>query len=331
MAAAPFDCFGRIDVVRLALVESRLDLCATPARPETFMSKEHVQLASDSAFPPGRLYVVGTPIGNLEDITLRAIRVLKEVDVVACEDTRRTSQLLEHYGITTRTVSYHNHNEIMRAPELIVRLEDGENIALVSDAGMPLISDPGHRLVKLAVRHNIPVIPVPGPSALVATLAAAGLPIEECLVVGFLPGKHLARQKFLARLRGARSILFYEAPQRVVESLQDVLEVLGDRPAVLAREVTKLHEEFLRGYVSELLLRMQRRPAKGEITVLLGPPDRDTDHSAGRIAASVGEDVERVMAEQGIDERAALKAVAKARGMSKSEAYRQLQSEKSER
>lgn len=295
------------------------------------MPKEHVRLATDAAFPPGRLYIVGTPIGNLEDITLRAIRVLKEVDVVACEDTRRTSQLLDHYGITTPTVSYHNHNELMRAPELIVRLEDGENIALVSDAGMPLISDPGHRLVKLAVRHNIPVIPVPGASAMVATLAAAGLPLEECLFVGFLPSKHLVRQKFLAKLRGARSILFYEAPQRVVESLQDILVVLGDRPVVLAREVTKLHEEFLRGYVSEVLLRMQRRPVRGEITVLLGPPDENTSQGAPPIPASVGEDVERVMAEQGIDERAALKAVAKARGISKSDAYRQLQIEKSEK
>ena len=295
------------------------------------MPKEHIKLATDAAFPPGRLYIVGTPIGNLEDITLRAIRVLKEVDVVACEDTRRTSQLLDHYGITTPTVSYHNHNELMRAPELIVRLEDGENIALVSDAGMPLISDPGHRLVKLAVRHNIPVIPVPGASAMVATLAVAGLPVEECLFVGFLPSKHLARQRYLAKLKGQSSILFYEAPQRVVESLQDVLAALGDRPVVLAREVTKLHEEFLRGYVSEVILRMQRRPVRGEITVLLGPPDETTMQDATMIPISLSEDVERVMAEKKIDERAALKAVAKARGISKSEAYRQLQSEKTEK
>ena len=295
------------------------------------MPKEHVKLAPDAAFPPGRLYVVGTPIGNLEDITLRAIRVLKEVDVVACEDTRRTTQLLDHYGITTPTVSYHNHNELMRAPELIVRLEDGENIALVSDAGMPLISDPGHRLVKLAVRHSIPVIPVPGPSAMIATLAAAGLPMEECLILGFLPSKHLQRQKLLARIKGERSILFYESPQRIIESLRDILNVLGDRPAVIAREVTKLHEEFLRGYVSEVLLRMQRRAVKGEITVLLGPPDENLGRSSLPVTASIGEDVERLMAERGIEERAALKAVAKARGISKSEAYRQLQSEKSER
>ena len=295
------------------------------------MPKEHIKLATDGAFPPGRLYIVGTPIGNLEDITLRAIRVLKEVDVVACEDTRRTSQLLDHYGITTPTVSYHNHNELMRAPELIVRLEDGENIALVSDAGMPLISDPGHRLVKLAVRHSIPVIPVPGASAMVATLAVAGLPIEECLFAGFLPSKHLVRQRFLAKLKGQRAILFYEAPQRVVESLQDVLQALGDRPVVLAREVTKLHEEFLRGYVSEVVLRMQRRPVRGEITVLLGPPDEASQQDTTAISLSVIEDVERVMTEQKIDERSALKAVAKARGISKSEAYRQLQSEKSEK
>jgi len=291
------------------------------------MSPDVEPTASDSASPPGRLYVVGTPIGNLEDVTLRAIRVLREVDAIACEDTRRTGHLLDHFGIMTPTVSYHNHNELTRAAELIVRMEDGENIALVSDAGMPLISDPGHRLVKLAVRHGIPVIPVPGPSALVATLAAAGLAVDEFRFVGFLPSKRLARQRFLQRLKDEGALVFYEAPHRVVESLEDVLKILGDRPLVLARELTKLHEEFLRGPVSEVLHRLKRRPVKGEVTVLVGAPDERARPSE-LTERSIQEDLDQAMAEQGIDERAALKAVAKARGISKSEAYRQWQSQK---
>ncbi|HEY6273166.1 MAG TPA: 16S rRNA (cytidine(1402)-2'-O)-methyltransferase [Terriglobales bacterium] len=290
------------------------------------MSHDVESTASDFASSPGRLYVVGTPIGNLEDVTLRAIRVLREVDAIACEDTRRTGQLLDHFGITTPMVSYHNHNELTRAAELIVRMEDGENFALVSDAGMPLISDPGHRLVKLAIRHNIPVIPVPGPSALITTLAAAGLPVDQFRFVGFLPSKRLARQRSLQRLRDEGALVFYEAPHRVVESLEDVLKILGDRPLVLARELTKLHEEFLRGPVSEVLIRLKRRPVKGEVTVLLGAPGEH--HPSELQARSIQEELDQAMAEQGIDERAALKTIAKARGISKSEAYRQWQSEK---
>jgi 16S rRNA (cytidine1402-2'-O)-methyltransferase len=277
--------------------------------------------------PPGRLYVVATPIGNLEDVTLRALRLLKEVDVIACEDTRHTRQLLQHYSITTPTVSYHEHNELTRGPELIVRVEDGEDIALVSDAGMPVISDPGHRLVKLAVRHNIAVVPVPGPSALVATLAAAGLPVDQFRFVGFLPPKRLARQRFLRGLENERTVAFYEAPHRVVETLQDVLKNMGDRPVVLARELTKLHEEFLRGSTSEVLDRLRNKPVKGEVTVLLGPSENHVARAAP--ARSILADLRRTMTKQGLDERAALKAVAKQRGLSKSEAYRQWQSEKS--
>jgi len=275
----------------------------------------------------GTLYVVATPIGNLEDITLRALRLLKEVDVIACEDTRRTRQLLDHYNITTPTVSYHEHNELTRAPELILRLEDGEDIALVSDAGMPVISDPGYRLVKLAVRHNIAVVPVPGPSALVATLAAAGLPVDQFRFVGFLPPKRLARQRFLRALGNERAVAFYEAPHRVVETLQDVLKNMGDRPLVLARELTKVHEEFLRGPTSEVLNLLKNKPVKGEVTVLLGPAE---NHAAPLAPSrSLQADLRRTMTKQGLDERAALKAVAKERGLSKSEAYRQWQSEKS--
>jgi 16S rRNA (cytidine1402-2'-O)-methyltransferase len=293
------------------------------------MSAKPREAASQAtAAPLGRLYVVGTPIGNLEDITIRALRILKEVDFIACEDTRRTQQLLERYDIKTPMVSYHEHNELTRAPELIIRMEEGASIALVSDAGMPLVADPGFRLVKLAMRHNIPVVPVPGASAFVAVLAAAGLPVNEFRFVGFLPSKRLARLRLLKGLQGERTVVFYEAPHRVVETLEDVLESLGDRPLVLAREVTKLHEEFLRGLVSEVLLSLKARPVKGEITLVLGPHDEHAERPAGLPERSIRQDVSRAMSEQGLDERAALKTVAKARGISKSEAYRQLQNEK---
>jgi 16S rRNA (cytidine1402-2'-O)-methyltransferase len=292
------------------------------------MAKARTAPAQDLAAPAGHLYVVGTPIGNLEDITLRALRVLKEVDLVACEDTRRTRQLLEHYGIATPTISYHEHNEFTRAPELMIRMEEGDDIALVSDAGMPLVSDPGFRLVKLAVRHNVTVIPVPGASALVATLAAGGLPVEEFRFVGFLPAKQLARQRFLHELKGERALVFYESPQRVAEALEDMQEILGNRPVVLAREITKLHEEFLRGTVSEVLARIKDKRIKGEVTILLGPPENGVERSEELAPRSIQEELDQTMAAEGVSEKAALKLVAKARGLSRSEAYRQWQSEK---
>src|SRR6202171_3303733 len=176
----------------------------------------------------GCLYLVATPIGNLEDITLRAVRILKEADVIACEDTRHTQKLLNHYGIKKEMVSYHEHNELTRSPELVIELEQGAKIALVSDAGTPGISDPGHRLVTLCLRHHIPVIPIPGPSAFVAALAASGLPTEEFLFVGFLPSRAGARRKALEALATEpRTIVLYEAPHRLVETLADALDVLG--------------------------------------------------------------------------------------------------------
>ena len=211
----------------------------------------------------GKLYIVGTPIGNLEDITLRAIRTLKEVDLIACEDTRRTLQLLKHYGIRTRTMSYHEHNELTRAPELVIDMEQGTSIALVTDAGMPVISDPGFRLVHLAIRHNIPVVPVPGASAFVAALAASGIPVDHFRFLGFLPSKKGARRKSLEDLRNSsKTLIFYEAPHRVAEMLRDVCEILGDREIVIAREVTKVHEEFLRGSASQVLERLKKGPLR---------------------------------------------------------------------
>src|SRR3981081_145996 len=222
----------------------------------------------------GCLYLVATPIGNLEDITLRAIRILKEADIIACEDTRHTQKLLQHFDIRKEMVSYHEHNELTRSPELVIELEQGAKIALVSDAGTPGISDPGHRLVTLCLRHHIPVVPIPGPSALIAALGASGLPTEEFLFVGFLPARAGARRKALDALKAeARTLIFYEAPHRVVETLSDAAEILGPRPGVIAREITKVHEEFLRGPLPELLETARKRAPRGEITLLIGPGD----------------------------------------------------------
>lgn len=277
--------------------------------------------------PAGRLYLVGTPIGNLEDITLRALRVLKEVDLVACEDTRHTEQLLRHYDIKTPTLSYHEHNELTRAPELVMRLEEGAQIALVSDAGMPIISDPGYRLVHLALRHGIPVVPVPGASAFVAALAASGLPVDKFRFLGFLPSRKGQRRRALEELRGVeKTLVFYEAPHRLMEMLEDALEILGDAPAVVAREVTKMHEEFLRGTISQILEQLRKKPVKGEITVLLAPLPAEMKKTP---SAPVSPEIERLMREEGLNERTALKRVARARGLSKSQAYRQWQAEKS--
>src|SRR5271170_6152202 len=211
--------------------------------------------------PTGCLYLVATPIGNLEDITLRAVRVLKESDVIACEDTRQTQKLLNHYGVATRTTSYHEHNELTRAPELVLDLEQGARIALVTDAGMPGISDPGFRLIGLAIRHHVPVVPIPGASAFLAALVASGLPTDSFRFSGFLPAKQGQRRAALEAIKASpRTQVFYEAPHRIVEALADVCEVLGNaRHVVVAREVTKLHEEFLRGRAGEMLEALQAR------------------------------------------------------------------------
>ena len=271
----------------------------------------------------GCLYLVATPIGNLEDITLRAIRILKEADIIACEDTRQTQKLLQHYGIRKEMVSYHEHNELTRSPELAIELEQGAKIALVSDAGTPGISDPGHRLVTLCLRHHIPVVPIPGPSALVAALAASGLPTDEFLFVGFLPPRAGARRKALDALKAeSRTLIFYEAPHRVVETLADATEILGPRPAVIAREVTKIHEEFLRGPLAELLESARKRAPRGEITLLIGPGDPQAQQV--ELSVSLKERVEQLEAEGGIDRKAALKQAARERGLGKREAYKQL-------
>ena len=246
------------------------------------------------------LYLVATPIGNLEDITLRALRVLKEVDLIACEDTRQTLKLLSHYGIKTRLVSYHEHNEMTKAAELVVDLEGGAKIALVTDAGMPGISDPGFRLIALAIRHHVPVIPIPGACAFLAALVASGLPTDSFRFSGFLPSKSGQRRKLLESVKDSpRTQVFYEAPHRLLETLADVVEVLGnDRHVVVAREVTKIHEEFLRGRVEEILKKLKARgDVKGEITLLIAKAEEGATPAASD-AVTVAQRVKQIMSKK---------------------------------
>lgn len=225
----------------------------------------------------GILYIVATPIGNLEDITLRALRILKEVDLIAAEDTRYTKTLLNHYGIHTPLTSYHEHNEKTKAHVLVARLEQGENVALVSDAGTPTISDPGYRLVGETIKAGITIVPIPGASALTAVLSVSGLPTDRFVFEGFLPAKKRERRERLQRLREeTRTLVFYEAPHRLQESLRDLSEILGDREAVLGREVTKVYEEFLRGRLSEVSAGIDRRELRGEITLVVRGSERES-------------------------------------------------------
>jgi 16S rRNA (cytidine1402-2'-O)-methyltransferase len=288
------------------------------------------KMPSNGASAPGpKLYLVATPIGNLEDITLRALRILKEVDLIACEDTRQTQKLLNHYGIEKRTVSYHEHNEMTRAAELIVDVERGASIALVTDAGMPGISDPGFRLITLAIRHHVPVVPVPGATAFLAALVASGLPTDSFRFSGFLPPKRGKRREVLENIMGSpRTQVFYEAPHRLLETMEDIVQVLGlNRQVVIAREVTKLHEEFLRGRAGELLERLRERgEIKGEITLLIGKSEDSIQSAAAKVG--VRSRLKQIMSDEQVDEKVALKKVAKELGVSKSEAYRELQRSK---
>ena len=271
---------------------------------------------------PGTLYVVATPIGNLEDISYRAVRVLKEADLIACEDTRHTAKLLHHYGIGKPTVSYHEHNEAARAEELVTKLIAGLNVAQVSDAGMPGISDPGYRVIKLAIERGVPVVPIPGASALVAALAASGLPTNSFQFLGFLPARSGERRTLLESVRDAQqTTVVYETPHRIAETMKDIVELLGaERPVVLARELTKVHEEFIRGSAAQVLQRAQEHELKGEITLLVGK--RAEQQTAPR---DIAQRLEELMREQKLEESAALKVLAKQQGISKSEVYRELQ------
>jgi 16S rRNA (cytidine1402-2'-O)-methyltransferase len=287
---------------------------------------------------PG-LYLVATPIGNLEDITLRALRVLRSVDRIACEDTRQTQKLLNHFAIRTPTVSYHMHNEAGRATELAVALKAGARIAVVSDAGTPGISDPGGQIAAAAIAAGVPVFPVPGANAAISALVASGLAGEAFTFHGFLPAKEGQRRTALEALKNRVPTLghandpavvhiFYEAPHRILDTLADVEAIFGPaQDVVVARELTKLHEEFLRGAVSEVRKTLADRDSvRGEIVLLFAPslatlPD-------AKPASTVGQEVRYLIKKEGLTEKDALKRVARARNMSKSEAYRELQRER---
>jgi 16S rRNA (cytidine1402-2'-O)-methyltransferase len=273
---------------------------------------------------PGTLYIVATPIGNLEDITLRARRLLRECDCIACEDTRQTRKLLEHLDISKPLVSYYEHNEAGRAGELVAKLEAGANVALVSDAGTPLISDPGYRVVTAAINAGIQVVPIPGVTAAVSALSASGLATDSFRFCGFLPAKTTQRRKMLEQLKQETcTLIFYETPHRILDALTDVEAVMGSRPAVVARELTKIHEEFLRGTVAEIRSTLAARPSvKGEITLLIGKAE-----SAGVADDTPLEEAVRAAEVQGLSRMDAIKRVAKDRGLSKREVYRTITGE----
>jgi 16S rRNA (cytidine1402-2'-O)-methyltransferase len=297
----------------------------------------------ESPIAPG-LYLVGTPIGNLSDITLRALDVLRRVDRIACEDTRQTQKLLNHFEITTPTVSCHEHNEHQRAAELIEALRAGGRIAVVSDAGMPGISDPGGWLVAGAIAAAVPVIPIPGANAALSALVASGLSTGEFHFIGFLPEKAGARRTRLEVLAeevqkagSVRTLVFYEAPHRILETLADLESVWGpELRVVVARELTKIHEEFLRGTVAEARRELASRDRiRGEITLLVEARPSTRGPGAGGASEKISDRLARIQAEAGpeakIDEKEALKRLAKELGQSKSELYRELQRERARR
>ncbi len=277
---------------------------------------------------PGTLYLVATPIGNLEDLTLRALRLLKQADLIACEDTRHTARLLNHYGIAVPKESYHEHNEASRTPQLLEILHSGRSIALVSDAGTPLVSDPGFTLVSECIRSGIPVVPVPGPSAVIAALSASGFPADSFCFGGFLPSKSSQRRRRLHELSTLESTLvLYEAPHRILASLSDMIDILGPRPACLARELTKIHEEFIHGNLAEIHARLLERPSiPGEITIVVGKGEAKQQPDS--FPASIRQHVENEASRTGVPEKEALRAVARQRGISRREAYRRLLQEK---
>jgi len=223
----------------------------------------------------GTLYIVSTPIGNLEDITLRAVRILKEVDLIAAEDTRHTGLLLRHFGIQKPLTSYFEGNELKKKEWILSRLNQGNRIALVSDAGTPGISDPGFRLIQVAIENLIPIVPIPGPSAVITALSVSGLPTDAFLFKGFLPHKSKKRKDLLKQLEETKeTLIFYESPHRLNETLKDILDILGDREIVLTRELTKIYEEILRGKVSEIQNQITKRKIKGEITLIISGKTR---------------------------------------------------------
>lgn len=275
----------------------------------------------------GVLYLCATPIGNLEDITLRALRVLREVDLIAAEDTRHTRKLLNRYGIKKPMLSYHEHNRRQRGGELLARLLAGQKIALVADAGMPGISDPGADLVSLALAEGIPVVPIPGPNAALTALVVSGLPTSSFCFEGFLPAAAGPRRRRLEELKKEkRTMIFYEAPHRLLKTLADMLEILGDRPVAVARELTKLHEEVWRGTLAGALEYFGQHPPRGEFTLVVGGAKESEDPW---LDLSPAEHV-ALLVEMGLSKKEAIRQVAKQRNLPRREVYSQVHREEGE-
>ena len=270
----------------------------------------------------GKLFLVATPIGNLEDITFRAINILKEVDIIAAEDTRHTLKLLNHYEISKPLISYHRHNEEVKSEILINKLLEGDNIALVTDAGTPGISDPGEEVVKEAIKNNIEVIPIPGACALVNALIASGLNTKEFLFLGFLPLNKKNRDNALNKIKKAKStVILYEAPHKLIKTLQDLLKNVGDINCVLAREITKIHEEFIRGNISNLLEQIQE--PKGEHVILLDLNNLENENdSEDEISQKTVEEQYKIYEAQGMNKKEIIKQIAKNKNVPKNEIYK---------
>lgn len=268
----------------------------------------------------GTLYIVATPIGNLEDITFRAVRILKEADLVAAEDTRHSRKLFSHLGISRPLTSYFDHNKAFKGPYLLAKLKEGLSVALISDAGTPCISDPGYQLVRDAVESGIDVVPVPGPSAFIAALSASGLQTDSFVFEGFLPNRQGKRRDKLISLKEEhRVIIFYESPRRLLAALSDVLDVLGDRKVVVAREITKIYEEFIRGFLSEIISILSMREVRGEVLILVSPPDA----SGTSDQVNVQDVLKKYLHDENLSVKDAVRKIAKETGIKKSEVYKE--------
>lgn len=272
----------------------------------------------------GKLYIVSTPIGNLEDMTLRAIRILKEAAIIAAEDTRHTQKLLNHYQIATHQTSYHDHNKEEKAEILISKIKDGKDVALVCDAGTPGISDPGYYLIKRAIEESIQIVPVPGVSAVIAGLSVSGLPTDRFVFEGFLP-KGKARHKYLKTLeKEERTIILYESPHRLLKTLRDIHDVLGNRRIVVGRELTKLHEEIARGKAADLINAFESKKIKGEITIIIeGAQKGDRPAAPTEIAHDIHKTIEEIIKSENVSRSEAARIAAKRLGISKKEAYKE--------
>lgn len=267
----------------------------------------------------GKLYIVATPIGNLEDITLRALRILKEVDIIAAEDTRQTLKLLNHYEITKHLISYHRHNEEIKSKLIIDKLKNGENIALVSDAGTPGISDPGEEVIRLAIEENIEVIPIPGACAMINALICSGINTNEFTFLGFLPlNKKLRKEKLEEIQESNKTIILYEAPHKISNTLNDLKQIIGSRQVVLARELTKIHEEFIRGSIDELIEKSAN--SKGEFVIII---DKNHEKKENKLLELTLEQHYAFYEKQGLTKNEIIKKMAKDRNVNKNEIYKQ--------